>query len=70
MPEPPVICIVGGGVAGMTSAKTCMDYGLHPVVMEQTDGLGGLWRYKQRVTPGESSDGLLNRSHYCIGRML
>ncbi|KAL3248248.1 hypothetical protein MRX96_056655 [Rhipicephalus microplus] len=40
------IAIVGGGSAGMTAAKSCLEEDLEPVVFEQTDALGGLWRYR------------------------
>lgn len=46
------VCIVGAGIAGLTCAKTCLQYGLHPVIYEQTSDIGGLWRYKQHVQPG------------------
>lgn len=41
------IAIVGGGSAGVTSAKSCLEEDLEPVVFERTDALGGLWRYRE-----------------------
>ncbi|XP_077517360.1 flavin-containing monooxygenase 5-like isoform X1 [Amblyomma americanum] len=40
------IAIIGGGSAGIASAKSCLEEDLEPVVFEQTDALGGLWRYR------------------------
>src|SRR5436305_11163159 len=42
--EPPVVPIIGGGPAGMSCALWLPNYGLHPVVIEQGSGLGGMAR--------------------------
>lgn len=44
MPAPKV-AILGGGSAGMTAVKACVEEGLDVVCFERTDDIGGLWRY-------------------------
>uniref|UniRef100_A0A147BGF9 Flavin-containing monooxygenase n=2 Tax=Ixodes ricinus TaxID=34613 RepID=A0A147BGF9_IXORI len=46
------IAIVGGGSAGIASAKSCLEEDLEPVVFERTDALGGLWRYREKAEEG------------------
>jgi len=36
--------IIGGGISGLTTAKSMLDVGLRPVIFERADSIGGLWR--------------------------
>ena len=46
---PKRIAIIGAGVCGIVSAKCCLDQGLDVVVFDQTDYIGGLWRYQENI---------------------
>jgi len=38
------VAIIGGGISGLTTAKSMLDVGLCPVIFEQAESIGGLWR--------------------------
>lgn len=49
------IAVIGGGPSGIIVAKELLEAGLEPVVIEQSEGLGGQWRAgacHSRVWPG------------------
>ena len=50
-----IVCIIGAGISGMVTAKSCLEYGIEPVVYERTKNLGGLWRFRELVEPGQGS---------------
>lgn len=50
-----IVCIIGAGLSGMVTAKSCLEYGIEPVVYERTKNLGGLWRFRELVEPGQGS---------------
>ncbi|KAE9551214.1 hypothetical protein FO519_005581 [Halicephalobus sp. NKZ332] len=43
------IAIVGAGASGLPAIRHALLYGLEPVCFEITDGIGGLWRYKEET---------------------
>ncbi|CAH0756345.1 unnamed protein product [Diatraea saccharalis] len=45
----PRVCIIGAGIAGLTSARYLKEEGIHFNVLEATKYIGGTWRYEQRV---------------------
>ncbi|XP_064482608.1 flavin-containing monooxygenase 5-like [Ornithodoros turicata] len=49
------IAIIGGGSAGIASAKSCLEEDLLPVIFEKTDHLGGLWYYREKPEYGVPS---------------
>lgn len=38
------VAVLGGGPGGLTSAKSCLERGMRPVVLEASNGIGGVWR--------------------------
>lgn len=40
------IAVIGAGISGLVSIKTCRDYGFDVVCFEKINDIGGLWRYK------------------------
>ncbi|KAM9435739.1 flavin-containing monooxygenase 5-like isoform 2-T2 [Clarias gariepinus] len=49
------IAVIGGGCAGLTCVKCCLDEGLDPVCFESSDDIGGLWRFKETPEAEHSS---------------
>ncbi|XP_070548206.1 dimethylaniline monooxygenase [N-oxide-forming] 2-like [Ptychodera flava] len=48
------VAIVGGGVSGLVSIKSCLEEGgLEPVCFERHDKLGGVWYYTKDLRPGQ-----------------
>ncbi|XP_022363880.1 dimethylaniline monooxygenase [N-oxide-forming] 2 isoform X2 [Enhydra lutris kenyoni] len=43
------VAVIGAGVSGLVSLKCCVDEGLVPTCFEQTEDIGGLWRFKTTV---------------------
>ncbi|XP_075543715.1 flavin-containing monooxygenase 5-like [Dermacentor variabilis] len=53
---PPLrVAVLGSGPAGLAAAKSCLEAGLEPVVFEQAEALGGLWRFRPDSSPGRPS---------------
>lgn len=56
MPGGPLrVAVLGAGPSGLAAAKSCVEAGLEPVVLEQAEALGGLWRFRQDSAPGQPS---------------
>nr|UYQ90856.1 flavin-containing monooxygenase 2 [Sus scrofa] len=49
------VAVIGAGVSGLISLKCCVDEGLEPTCFEQTEDIGGLWRFKENVEDGRAS---------------
>ncbi|XP_070549358.1 dimethylaniline monooxygenase [N-oxide-forming] 2-like [Ptychodera flava] len=49
------VAIVGAGVAGLTSIKSCLEEGLEPFCFERHDKLGGVWYYTNELRQGQGS---------------
>lgn len=57
------MCVIGAGIAGLTSARYLKEEGINFVVLEATQYVGGTWRYDPRV--GTDENGLpLHTSMY------
>jgi dimethylaniline monooxygenase (N-oxide forming) len=39
------IAIIGAGPAGLVAAKSCLEYGVQPVIFEKSPRLGGVWSH-------------------------
>ncbi|NXL33165.1 FMO1 monooxygenase, partial [Glaucidium brasilianum] len=49
------VAVVGAGVSGLTATKCCLDEGLEPTCFEQSQDIGGLWRYTEHIEAGRPS---------------
>ncbi|KAJ1172234.1 hypothetical protein NDU88_004082 [Pleurodeles waltl] len=49
------VAVIGAGCAGLVATKHCLEEGLEPTCFELSDGIGGLWRYKEEVEEGRAS---------------
>ncbi|XP_077996955.1 dimethylaniline monooxygenase [N-oxide-forming] 2-like [Glandiceps talaboti] len=49
------VAIIGAGVSGLTSIKSCLEEGLDPVCYERRSKLGGLWNYSDEVNLDEGA---------------
>lgn len=41
--------IIGAGVAGLASARRCLENGYEVLVYERSKGVGGTWVYDERI---------------------
>lgn len=51
------VCVIGAGVAGLSSARYLKEEGISFTVLECTQYVGGTWRYDPRV--GYDENGLV-----------
>ncbi|NXJ82068.1 FMO1 monooxygenase, partial [Trogon melanurus] len=49
------VAVVGAGASGLTAIKCCLDEGLEPTCFEQSQDIGGVWRYTEHIEPGRPS---------------
>ncbi|XP_067118637.1 flavin-containing monooxygenase 5-like [Centruroides vittatus] len=49
------VAVIGCGVVGLTAIKACKEAGLEVVCYEQSDDIGGLWKYKESNEEGVAS---------------
>ncbi|XP_020826187.1 flavin-containing monooxygenase 1-like [Phascolarctos cinereus] len=49
------VAIVGAGVSGLTSIKSCLEEGLEPTCFERSSDIGGLWQFTEYVEEGRAS---------------
>uniref|UniRef100_A0A8C3QNG4 Flavin-containing monooxygenase n=1 Tax=Cyanoderma ruficeps TaxID=181631 RepID=A0A8C3QNG4_9PASS len=49
------VAVVGAGVSGLAAIKCCLDEGLEPICFEQSQDIGGLWRYTEHIEAGRPS---------------
>ncbi|GAB6020624.1 millipede aldoxime synthase [Chamberlinius hualienensis] len=45
----PLIVVVGAGVSGLATLKSCLEQGLNAVCFEKSDSIGGLWQFKENA---------------------
>ena len=48
------VAIIGAGVSGLASARRAIEYNLEVVVFEESDHVGGIWKYSEDPTDGSS----------------
>ncbi|NXT25876.1 FMO3 monooxygenase, partial [Syrrhaptes paradoxus] len=49
------VAVVGAGASGLAAIKSCLDEGLEPTCFEQSEDIGGLWRYTDQAEEGRAS---------------
>ncbi|XP_070548174.1 flavin-containing monooxygenase 5-like isoform X1 [Ptychodera flava] len=50
------VAIVGAGVAGLVSIKSCLEEdGLEPTCFERHESIGGVWNYSPELRPGQGA---------------
>ncbi|XP_070224822.1 flavin-containing monooxygenase 5-like [Bos mutus] len=49
------IMVVGAGVSGLGAIKICLEEGLEPICFEESNDIGGLWRYEEKTERGRPS---------------
>uniref|UniRef100_A0A8C4X0Q6 Flavin-containing monooxygenase n=1 Tax=Eptatretus burgeri TaxID=7764 RepID=A0A8C4X0Q6_EPTBU len=49
------ICVIGAGVSGLASTKSCLDEGLEPTCFDMGDDIGGLWKYHAKIVEDRGS---------------
>ncbi|KPJ20713.1 Flavin-containing monooxygenase FMO GS-OX3 [Papilio xuthus] len=59
----PRVCIIGAGIAGLTSAKYLKDEGIDFTVLECSYYVGGMWRYEGRLAC-DSFDSILHTAMF------
>jgi len=47
------VAIIGAGVAGLASARRCLENGFEPIVYERSKIVGGTWVYEERTVVDE-----------------
>lgn len=40
------VAVIGAGISGLGSIKSCLEEGLEPTCFESSHDIGGLWRFK------------------------
>uniref|UniRef100_A0A3Q3DK94 Flavin-containing monooxygenase n=1 Tax=Hippocampus comes TaxID=109280 RepID=A0A3Q3DK94_HIPCM len=49
------VAVIGAGMSGLTSIKSCLEEGLEPTCFESGPDIGGLWRFKEEPEPGRAN---------------
>lgn len=49
------ICVIGAGASGINAIKLCREEGFDVVCYEQSDFVGGLWKYRDDDVDGLAS---------------
>ncbi|XP_033099830.1 dimethylaniline monooxygenase [N-oxide-forming] 5-like [Anneissia japonica] len=59
------VAIIGAGVSGLVSVKSCLEEEFQPICFEKSSQIGGVWIYSENGTRGEASamyNGLVTNS--------
>ncbi|XP_045154162.1 dimethylaniline monooxygenase [N-oxide-forming] 3 isoform X1 [Echinops telfairi] len=49
------VAIIGAGVSGLASIRSCLEEGLEPTCFEKSDDIGGLWKFLDHAEEGRAS---------------
>ncbi|XP_030853798.1 dimethylaniline monooxygenase [N-oxide-forming] 2 [Strongylocentrotus purpuratus] len=53
------VAVIGAGISGLVSTKTCLEEGFEPVCFEQTEQCGGVWVTSDKRAPGTETRGAI-----------
>ncbi|WAR28553.1 FMO5-like protein [Mya arenaria] len=56
------VVVIGGGISGVVTLKCLLDAGLSAVVIERTDDVGGLWKFR------ENDYGVMSFTHINVSK--
>lgn len=51
--SPKNVAVIGAGISGLAAAKNSIDKGYTVTIFEQSEQLGGIWRYTDKVGEDE-----------------
>ena len=57
------VIIVGAGISGVVSLKTCKEAGMKCILLEATDQIGGLWTFRK-----DSDYGAMSFTHINVSK--
>ncbi|XP_021538316.1 dimethylaniline monooxygenase [N-oxide-forming] 3 [Neomonachus schauinslandi] len=49
------VAIIGAGVSGLASIRSCLEEGLEPICFEKSEDIGGLWKFSDHAEEGRAS---------------
>ncbi|XP_004688176.1 PREDICTED: putative dimethylaniline monooxygenase [N-oxide-forming] 6 [Condylura cristata] len=49
------VAIIGAGVSGLASIRSCLEEGLEPTCYERSNDVGGLWKFSDQAEEGRAS---------------
>uniref|UniRef100_A0A0K0D5K3 Flavin-containing monooxygenase n=1 Tax=Angiostrongylus cantonensis TaxID=6313 RepID=A0A0K0D5K3_ANGCA len=49
------VAVIGAGASGLPAVKSALEEECEVVCFEMSDDIGGLWRYKPNICPGEGT---------------
>uniref|UniRef100_UPI001E1B0C9F dimethylaniline monooxygenase [N-oxide-forming] 3 n=1 Tax=Jaculus jaculus TaxID=51337 RepID=UPI001E1B0C9F len=49
------VAIIGAGVSGLASIRSCLEEGLEPTCFERSNDIGGLWKFSDQIEEGRAS---------------
>ncbi|KAI4563062.1 hypothetical protein MJT46_010671 [Ovis ammon polii x Ovis aries] len=49
------VAIIGAGISGLASIRSCLEEGLEPTCFERGEDVGGLWKFSDHVEEGRAS---------------
>lgn len=49
------VAIIGAGVSGLASIRSCLEEGLEPTCFERSEDIGGLWKFSEHAEDGRAS---------------
>ncbi|XP_077636766.1 flavin-containing monooxygenase 3 [Crocuta crocuta] len=49
------VAIIGAGVSGLATIRSCLEEGLEPTCFERSEDIGGLWKFSDHAEEGRAS---------------
>lgn len=61
------VAIVGAGVSGLASIRSCLEEGLEPTCFERSNDVGGLWKFSVSGASVQQKEKRRRRLPACLG---